>query len=387
MRRTSIIIAVFGYFVVAQAAQAGWTAAKRLTWTSGWSYNPAIAIDSSNNIHIVWQDDTTYNYEIYFKKSTDGGTTWSASKRLTENSGWSSDPAIAANSGGTIHVVWDDTTPGNTEIFYRLSSDGGATWGASKRLTWNFGASLSPAIGLGANDTVHVAWIDHTAGNPELYYRNSVDGGTTWNKVKRLTRTKYGASDPVLVTDSGGAVHIVWFEYIEGGNDEIFYVRSTDGGATWSAVKRLTWTSGWSEYPAMALGLNKTLHVIWEDDVSGNYELYYKKSTDGGASWSAAQRLTWTSGYSYYPVAVIDSNDAIHVIWSEYLSNNFEIYYKKSTDGGANWSSNQRLTWTWGWSRGPAAAVDSSDTIHIVWHDDTPTGVTEIYYKNGKSGD
>ncbi len=57
------------------------------------------------------------NEEIYYKKSTDGGTTWKQ-KRLTWNSGESILPVIAVDSSGNFHVVWEDDSPGNDEIFY-----------------------------------------------------------------------------------------------------------------------------------------------------------------------------------------------------------------------------------------------------------------------------
>jgi len=67
MRRTQSIIAVIGLFLFAQAARADWTPAKRLSRTSGESLAPAMATDSANTIHVVWEDDSPGNHEIYYK--------------------------------------------------------------------------------------------------------------------------------------------------------------------------------------------------------------------------------------------------------------------------------------------------------------------------------
>jgi len=64
----------------AQVARAQWTPAKRLTWNSGFSYFPTIAVDSTGNLHVVWQDDTPGNPEIFYKKGTDAGSVWAAGK-------------------------------------------------------------------------------------------------------------------------------------------------------------------------------------------------------------------------------------------------------------------------------------------------------------------
>ena len=98
-------------------------------------------------VHVVWEDNTPGNDEIYFKTSADNGATWSANKRLTNNTGWSGIPSIAA-SGSNIHVTWIDYTPGNYEIYFKTSADSGATWSANKRLTNNTGASFYPSIAV-----------------------------------------------------------------------------------------------------------------------------------------------------------------------------------------------------------------------------------------------
>jgi len=68
MKRTGLMIAAHGLFLFAQVAHADWTPAKRLTLNSGSSLYPAIAVDPSGNPHMVWDDDTPGNREIYYKK-------------------------------------------------------------------------------------------------------------------------------------------------------------------------------------------------------------------------------------------------------------------------------------------------------------------------------
>ena len=384
MKRLALGMLLLGFFFSSQIAQADWSPVTRLTWTSGPSTFPAIAIDSNSHIHVVWEDSTPFNYEIYYKKSTDGGATWSGAQRLTSTSGSSFSPAIAIDSDNNPHVVWYDETPGNFEIYYKKSTDGGTTWSTIKRLTWISDTSYYPVIATDSSNVIHVVWEDGTPSSGyEINYKRSTDGGATWGETQRLTWTSGTSAYPAIALDSSDTIHVVWQEHLSF-SSEIYYKKSTDAGTTWSAAKRLTWTNGqvYAYDPAIAIDSGNIIHVVWSHDKPGNREIYYKKSADGGTTWGATQRLTWTSGESWHPAIAADSGNTIHVVWQDNTPGNDDIYYKRSTDGGATWSAAQRLTSNSGDSLLPAIAADSGNTIHIVWYDDTP-GSFEIYYIKG----
>jgi len=273
MKKKLILIIVFGVLLLIQSLQAQtWNVTKRLTFNSGSSKVPAIDVNSNNHIHVVWSDDSSGNWEIFHKKSTNGGTTWT-SKRLTFNPGDTYSADIAINSSNHLHVVWDNDTSGNWEIYPRLSTDGGATW-TSKRLTYNSGSSAHPAIAIDSSDNLHVVWDDSTPGTGEIYHKKSTDGGATWT-TKRLTYNSGGSYYPSISVDSSDNLHAAWHDYTPG-NSEIFYKQSTNGGSTWT-TKRLTYNSGNSGIPAIAIGANDHIHVVWQDDSPGDFEIYYKK--------------------------------------------------------------------------------------------------------------
>jgi hypothetical protein len=376
-----LILASFVFLGVVKA-QAQWTPIKRLTWNSGMSRCPALAVDSSGNLHVVWYDDTLGNNEIYYKKSTDGGSTWMASQRLTVNSGDSEVPAVSVDSYSHVHVVWGDNMPGNEEIYHKKSTNGGATWMTSQRLTWNLGVSRFPDIAADSSGNLHVVWYDNTPGFAEIYYRKSTNGGATWMTSRRLTWSSYGSYWPAIAVDAYGNVHVVWSSIISW-NNEIYYKKSTNGGATWMTSRRLTWNSGYSYSPDMAVDSSGNVHVVWYDNTPGNYEIYYRMSTDKGSTWMTTQRLTRNSGASEFPAIAVDSYGSVHVAWYDNTpgANVGDIFYKKSTDGGLTWMTSKRLTWDpYGDSEMPAVALDSSGNVHVVWYDDTP-GNYEIYYR------
>jgi hypothetical protein len=288
---------------------------------------------------------------------------------------------LAVDSSDSLHVVWHGDTTGSSEVFYRRSDDAGETWSASKRLTWTSGISTHPDIAIDSSDSIHLVWEDQTPGNSEIYYRNSTDGGENWNMVKRLTWTSDDTSNPALAASSSGIVYAVWDDPIPG-NGEIYGKRSTDGGETWSSVRRLTWTSGSSYDPDIAVSPPDSIHLVWAAEVPGDTEVFYQGSTDSGETWRPTRQLTWNTGSSGSVSAAVDSIHAVHIVFMDATPGDLEIHYRKSADGGVNWDPVQRLTWTSGNSYFPVIATDSANVAHIVWRDDI-SGNIEVYYKNG----
>ena len=381
MKKTTSILVIIGICFVFQAAHAQtWLQTKRLTWTlDGLSWGPDLAVDATNNIHVVWYEyDTVDSLEsIDYKRSTDGGTTWTATKALVSDApGNLGTPVIASDSNNIIYVAWNKWIGGaNFDIYYKRSTDGGITWSASKRLTWTSGSSGSPCIAIDSSNTIHIVWTDDTPGNGEIYYKKSTNGGSTW-MTKRLTWNSGFSSKPHIAVDSSNSICIVWQDD-ESGNTEIYYKRSTDGGTSWT-TKRLTWNSGDSLDPIIAADSGGNIHIVWHDHSPGDGEIYYKKSTNGGAAWTS-KRLTWNSENSGVPDLTIDTSDNLHIVWQNEVSGIYNVFFKRSTNAGTTWTS-KRLTWNAGDSSVPRLATDTNDDILVVWSDSTP-GNNELFYR------
>jgi hypothetical protein len=98
-----------------------------------------IEASSENNVGIVWQDyvpgPTGRNYDIFFKRSSDAGTSFGKEINLSNNNGFSEHPQLAT-SGNNVYVVWaDNSFSANREILFVRSTDGGNTFGDPKNLS------------------------------------------------------------------------------------------------------------------------------------------------------------------------------------------------------------------------------------------------------------
>jgi hypothetical protein len=380
----TIVLTILLCFLSVHISLAQWQADVRLTndptlsFTT--SYNNARCIASSGDtVHVVWYDNRNGGYEIYYKRSIDGGISWEADSRLTNDVYFSSDPSISI-SGSVVHVVWDDERDGNDEIYYKRSTDGGSSWGIDTRLSNDSSLSRNPCVSA-SGSVVIVVWNDYNS--LDIFYKRSTDGGISWGADTQLINDPAPSWYPA-VSVSGSVVHVVWEEG-RGGHANIYYKRSSDGGINWGLDTPLTNNdTAYSSSPSMSVS-GSVVHVVWDDNRDGgiNYGVYYKHSTDGGISWGLDTRVTNNIASTYSP-SVSVSGSGVHVVWYVNRDGNFEIYYNHSTDGGTSWGANIRLTNNSAVSAKPFVSVSGS-AVHVVWMD-LRDGNYEIYYKRNPTG-
>ncbi|HKR04005.1 MAG TPA: sialidase family protein [Bacteroidia bacterium] len=351
------------------------------------TFDPAISFTAFNYksiaasgsiVHAVWYDERDGNFEIYYKRSPDEGVSWGADTRLTNSAGTSWFASLAV-SGAEVHVISMDDRDGNFEIYYKRSVDGGLSWGPDTRLTNDTSHTQFPSISV-AGSVVNVIWQDSRDGNTEIYYKRSPDGGISWGPDTRLTNDTAG-SIFASVSAVGSIVNVTWEEYRDG-NPEIYYKRSADGGLSWGADTRLT-NNPLISFSSSVWASGSEVHVVWYDNRDGNSEIYYKRSPDGGISWGTDARLTNSAGGSFHP-SVTASGSNVHVTWWDERDGDTEVYYKISTDAGISWGTDTRLTFANDGSEHPSVSV-SGQVVHILWQD-VRDGNYEIYYKRNPSG-
>lgn len=329
---------------------------------------------NGNDLHIVWFDERDGNREIYYKRSSNSGSAWGSDIRLTNNSGNSQSPSITI-TGQIVMIVWQDERDGNFEIYSKRSSDGGISWGSDTRLTNNSQNSLEPSASA-SGQLIFITWHDERDANSEIYGKRSTDGGLSWGADIRLTNNS-SVSWHSSVSVLGQVVCAVWCDNRDG-NDEIYFKKSADGGNTWTVDVRLSISNSISDNPCISM-TNSVIHVSYIDAL----EIYYNRSTNGGISWGLGTRLTFYTTVSVLPSIAV-SGTFLHLAFQTNRDGNFEIYYKSSSNSGTSWNSDVRLTNNISNSALPSVAL-GGNAVHIVWHDNRD-GNNEIYYKQNPTG-
>jgi hypothetical protein len=301
----------------------------------GNSLEPAIAV-SGSNVHIVWSDTTSGNPDILYKRSITSGAFFGSIINLSANTGTSGSPQIAV-SGNNVHIVWHDSTPGDFDIIYRRSTDGGASFEPEKNLSSNSEQSAFPDIAI-SGSSVHVVWRDFTPGNPDILYRRSTDNGNSFPNIIKNISGNAGFSDLPSIASSGNNIHVVWFDNTGLSADDILYRRSLDNGSTFpNVIKNLSGTLGSSFNPSIVASDN-IIHVVWSDNTLGSFDIKYRRSLDNGSTFpnvikNISSNLEVFESSSSPEITTSGSN--VYVVWQNIPGEgDSEIGYRTSANNG-----------------------------------------------------
>lgn len=258
------------------------------------------------------------------------------------------------------------------------------------------------------------------------YAALSEDGGQTWGEPIDLLSVSegveaYGGSAALPLVGPDGTLYAFAEESTrpapEGEpspNARVLQFKSTDGGKTWATS--VVGDGGQNvdiANPAVDLD-NGNLYLAWaaqdvttKDEPESPSEVYVTSSTDGGETWNEPINITdddSTGGADQYlPGISVAPNGRVDVAWYDFRNDPFvtpeapgvpeseveqrywDVYYSYSTDGGADWSPNMRVTETFvdgsegatfanSDTRGPMGIASADDAAYLAWSDSRATG-------------
>jgi hypothetical protein len=249
------------------------------------------------------------------------------------------------------------------------------------------------ALVLGTGSTLLAVFHDsgsfvNPGGNQLDGIARSTDGGTTWTDQGKLPASASGDGGyPVLARDASNNNIYLCTRGFNGGA-QVF--RSTDGGSTFGTpvLGSIGFGSGvdrpWIAVDSAAGICSGSIYLAFANLAGpGPVGIYQARSTDSGATWSAAGSLGAGASSNGANVAV-SSDHALYVSWYDPSFNPRRIQMKKSTDCGATFAPPGTVTTLVGTgvngSLGlpfrtnsfPRVAIHPSDAskIYVAYNDD-----------------
>jgi len=332
----------------------------------GTERKPAIGVDSQDKVHIVWQSDggdniTYIKIDPYLDDRSGNATTLAAIrvvvKTILHSDSRQIDPRMAIDSNDDVHVVWEDSY--NYRIAYiQLNSGGGVVVPYKMVAGTQNNRDRRPFVAVDSNDNPHIVWNDDPGPsyNHEIFYAmlSGVNGNPLIAATMITPDDEWQSQRSDIVVDAEDMVHVFWSDNRRANAQEVFYTKldpsrddqngdpADESTITVIDDTMLTKDDDWrSSVPQAALRCGY-IHVTWKDDryEQGEHNtgppgdvFYMVLNTYGNiivpeTALTTGSTLGYTHSYAdnVIPVAV-DSNDKAHAAWCDDRAGDYEIWY------------------------------------------------------------
>ncbi len=301
---------------------------------STYSAIPDIASDGDGTVYVVWLDNGNYDgdgiseTDVLFRKSGSyGQDAWSDEflvSRQGSDTNYTYDPQVTAFNKGPgenyVGVCWRGTSnfTGNGDdgdVFFRLSDDGGETWGAievvSRGSTNN---SLFPQMIMDGS-YVYITWEEYEmdVGDHAFLAKRALSGGS-W-EIQQMKSGSEEANYPQVSLSGDGYLYVSWIAI---SSYDIMVTRSDDNGDTWSDPVAVGEASTNAAQTYWLSAYEEMVSVIYKGPLST--QIQANVSVNYGEDWSGNAQINVDGNSSavYYPLAhpAMDK-DGVYCLWRD----------------------------------------------------------------------
>ncbi len=224
----------------------------------------------------------TYCEDLYYRRSTDGGKTWSDPVGISTLPDTGSDRMdIFQGQSGRLYIDWDEGhdwyvgkgNPKDVRIVY--SDDEGLTWSKPIILDGGNDPNKRPiqiAVTEMRDKEMMAVWRYSNDLDRGIYYQISQDNGVTWTDPKaidgivaRSVVNETGLDDYDLITDKLGVVHLFAVgqpDLLSKANPTLYHVAFQQG--LWTQPFPIAYSQDyWPEWPKASIGIHNDIHLVW----------------------------------------------------------------------------------------------------------------------------
>jgi hypothetical protein len=345
------------------------------------------AVNRRGALVAEWVDQRGADWECGWSSSTDGGATW-RKNRAFHNPAWTfaADPVVVADDSGDFYMVCMgvESSYNGGSLDISLSKDDGVTWSP-----WVAAVNMSsggfpdkPWMAARGNGELFLVYNENLLpDNMAIKFLKSPDGGRTWTAPRQIsTGGSWAEQGPGIDLDAAGNIYIAWAGY---NNLPVEFLKSTDGGATFTPKIKLSDSTVAVPVSGLAVDRSGThVYLVWNSAYQAQ-SVFFMRSDDGGATWKPRQEISKAGTKASIDV---EPSGRVHLVWEENSGSAVDVLHSSSDDHGASFSppvkvSDRQSGCGAGTMYGSyeAVAVDDLGAVHAFWCD-LRGGDADIYF-------
>jgi hypothetical protein len=237
----------------------------------------ALTVAPDGSVIATWLENTNGKSKVFFARSTDGGSSFGVPAALREDQACPCcRTGVAATGDGKLYVSWRNVFAGDVrDVVVSRSDDAGASWQEPVRPRedgWVYPGCphAGPAMALGPDGAVHIAWWTGKEKDAGVWYAKSTDGGKTFTPRAIAVGERSQPSHVQLAVTPAGEVYLAWDDG-HGTRPVVMLKRSLDGGATWLQTQTISDPATASTFPVMAL-IGDSVAIAWSQQSAEAHE-------------------------------------------------------------------------------------------------------------------
>jgi hypothetical protein len=295
-----------------------------LSDNQGFSEHPQIA-SVGINIYVVWVDESSGEREIMFSKSSDSGKTFSDSIVISRDSISPYNVELAAE-GQNVYIVWNSFgIEMRNIILLSKSNDAGKTFGELTEIGRG-DLETYPKVAASA-DEYYVSWDTKDSKNTEI---SLIKGHKDSNNIHNVTQLDKLNNEGIdggesQVTADGDQVIVSWTSLVPIDKKYVYISNSMNNGNDFGDNIPISSTNSSNVENIL---INDNTYIVWQDIIDGNEEIFYTKSNANGTSIDKPINVSNSIGISECPSITV-STSGIHIIWEDDTTGNHEVLYKR----------------------------------------------------------
>lgn len=295
-----------------------------LSNNEGFSEHPQIA-SVGINIYVVWVDETSGERELMFSKSSDSGKTFSENIVISQDSVSPYNVELAAE-GQNVYIVWNSFgIEMRNIILLSKSNDAGKTFGELTEIGVG-DLETYPKIAASA-DEYYVSWDTKDSKGTEISLIKGHKDSNNMHNVTQLDKLNNEGIDggESQVTADGDQVIVSWTSLVPIDKKYVYISNSMNNGNDFGDNIPISSTNSSNVENIL---INDNTYIVWQDIIDGNEEIFYTKSNANGTSIDKPINVSNSIGISECPSITV-STSGIHMIWEDDTTGNHEVLYKR----------------------------------------------------------